>query len=213
MVKKITEVLDQYVADLFAQEDEALQWIQAEADRHDLPAISIRADEGRLLQTLMLAIGAKKAIEIGALAGYSGVWMARALPADGHLYSVEKSSKHAKIVRASFEKAGVAHKADVMEGSAMDMLRKLEGKAPFDFIFIDADKAAYKDYLAWSIEHLRVGGMVTAHNAFREGRIVNLQSDEDRAMDAFNRSLANNPRLESTIIGVGDGLAVGIKKG
>jgi len=213
MVKKITEVLDQYVADLFAQEDEALKWIQEEADRHDLPAISIRPDEGRLLQTLMLAIGAKKAIEIGALAGYSGVWIARALPADGHLYSVEKSSKHAKVVRRSFEKAGVANKADVMEGSAMDMLRKLESKAPFDFIFIDADKAAYKDYLAWSIEHLRVGGMVTAHNAFREGRIVDIQSDEDRAMDAFNRSLASDLRLESTIISVGDGLAVGIKKG
>lgn len=212
MAKQITEALNQYVADVFAPEDEVLRWIQDEADRQELPAISILPDEGRLLQMLMLAIGAKKVIEIGALAGYSGVWMARALPADGHLYSVEKSSKHAQIVRASFEKAGVADKADVMEGSAMDMLRKLEGKAPFDFIFIDADKAAYQDYLAWSIEHLRVGGMVTAHNAFREGRIVNLQSDEDRAMDAFNRSLANNPRLESTIIGVGDGLAVGIRK-
>lgn len=212
MAKQITEALNQYVADLFAPEDEVLRWIQDEADRHELPAISILPDEGRLLQMLMLAIGAKKVIEIGALAGYSGVWLARALPIGGHLYTLEKSSKHAKVVRASFEKAGVADRAEVMEGSALDMLKKLEPKAPFDFIFIDADKPGYKDYLAWSVEHLRSGGMVTAHNAFREGRVLTPQSEDDHGMDMFNRSLAGDPRLESTIIGVGDGLAVGIRK-
>lgn len=212
MAKHITEALDQYVADLFAPEDEALKWIQDEADRNELPAISIQPHEGRLLQILMKSIGAKQVIEIGALAGYSGVWLARALPVGGRLYSLEKSSKHAKVVRASFEKAGVADRAEVMEGSALDMLRKLEAKAPFDFIFIDADKASYKDYLAWSIDHLRVGGMVTAHNAYRDGRILDPQSDDDKGMDVFNRSLAGDARLDSTIIGVGDGLAVGIRK-
>jgi caffeoyl-CoA O-methyltransferase len=212
MAKEITEALDQYVADLFAPEDAVLKWIQEEADKHDLPAISIQPHEGRLLQILMKSIGAKKVIEIGALAGYSGVWLARALPVGGHMYTLEKSSKHAKVVRASFEKAGVADRAEVMEGSALDMLRKLEAKAPFDFIFIDADKASYKDYLAWSIDHLRPGGMVTAHNAYRDGAILDPQSDDDRGMDVFNRSLAGDARLESTIIGVGDGLAVGIRK-
>src|SRR5689334_5863534 len=96
--------LDDYVIDLFAREDDALRWIQAEADRNEMPQISIRAHEGRLLQILMRAIGAKKVVEVGALAGYSGVWLARALPTDGKLVTLEKSSKHAQVARASFER-------------------------------------------------------------------------------------------------------------
>ncbi len=204
--------LNTYITDLFAPEDDALRWIQAEAERNGLPAISILPFEGRLLQLLLHALGAKQIVEIGALAGYSGTWLARALPADGKLYTLEKSSKHAKVARAAYEKAGVANRVELIEGDAQESLRKLSAKGPFDFIFIDADKGGYPAYLAWAVENLRVGGMVAAHNALRHGRIIAPESDDDRAMIAFNQALADNPLLESGIIGVGDGLAVGIRR-
>ncbi len=212
MVKTIDNSVDQYIADLFAPEDEALAWIQAEADANGLPAINIRADEGRLLQMLLHALNARKIIEIGALAGYSGVWLARALPVGGKLYSLEVSSKHAAVVRAAFEHANLTDRAEVMEGDALDSLRKLAPHGPFDFVFIDADKERNPDYLAWSIENLRVGGMVAIHNALRNGGVLNPENAMDKAVAEFNKQLAADKRLESTIIAVGDGLAVGIKR-
>jgi caffeoyl-CoA O-methyltransferase len=212
VAKTINNPIDRYIADLFAPEDEVLQWIQAEADRQDIPPISIRADEGRLLQILMWAVGARTAVEIGVLAGYSGVWMARALPADGRLYALELSSRHARIARASFARAGVADRVELIEGRAMESLRRLEGRGPFDFIFIDADKGSYVEYLDWSAANLRPGGIVAAHNAIWGGNVLAPNNDHDRAVDAFNRALAADARLEATIIAAGDGLAVGIRK-
>jgi caffeoyl-CoA O-methyltransferase len=206
------ELLNQYVTDLFASEDEALQWIQSEAQRNGMPQISIKPFEGRMLQLLAQTVGAKKIVEIGTLAGYSGTWLARALPADGKLYTLEKSSKHAEIARSGFQRAGVSDKVELIEGSAIESLRKLSDKGPFDFVFIDADKLSYPEYLAWAVENLRVGGMVTAHNAFRNGRITMPENEEDRAMDVFNRAVAREKRLDSTILGVGDGMVMGIKK-
>ncbi len=207
-----SDQLDQYVNDLFAPDDDVLRWIRAETERNQMPPINIKPFDGRLLQILMIAIGARRAVEIGTLAGYSGVWMGRALPPDGKLYTLEKSSKHAEVARASFARAGLSAKIDLLEGSALDSLRKLAARGPFDFVFIDADKASYLDYLDWSVENLRPGGMIAAHNAFRDGKILAPQSDDDRAILAFNSTLASNPRLESTIIGVGDGMAVAVKK-
>lgn len=203
--------LSQYVTDLFVTEDDTLQWIQAETKRNDMPQISLSAEEGRLLQMLVMAVGAKKVVEIGALAGYSGTWIGRALPADGKLYTLEVSSKHAQVARASFEKAGLSDRIELIEGDAQDSLRKLSDKAPFDFVFIDADKGSYPKYLDWAVANLRVGGIVAAHNAFRGGRVVAPTSDDDRAMDDFNRTMAAHPQLESTILSIGDGMAVGIK--
>jgi len=204
--------LDEYVDALFVQEDDALKAIQDAATQHQLPAISVRAFEGRLLQMLVHMVGAKKVIEIGALAGYSGVWLARALPADGKLYTLEYSSKHAAVSRASFEQAGVHDRIELIEGRAVDSLAKLVDKGPFDLVFIDADKGSYPAYLQWAVENLRPGGLVAAHNAFRSGKVINQQSDEDRAMDAFNRAMAAESRLESFILAIGDGMAVGVKK-
>ncbi len=204
--------LDEYVDALFVQEDDALKAIQDAATQHQLPAISVRAFEGRLLQMLVHMVGAKKVIEVGALAGYSGVWLARALPADGKLYTLEYSSKHAAVSRASFEQAGVSNRVELIEGRAVDSLAKLVDKGPFDLVFIDADKVSYPAYLQWAVENLRPGGLVAAHNAFRSGKVIDQQSDEDRAMDAFNRAMAAEPQLESFILAIGDGMAVGVKK-
>jgi caffeoyl-CoA O-methyltransferase len=213
MDEQTQAALEQYVVELFASEDDALQWIQSETVRNDMPQISLKPEEGRLLQFLVQAVGARKAVEIGALAGYSGTWIARALPADGKLYTLEVSSKHAAVARASFEKAGVSDRVELIEGAALDSLRKLSAQGPFDFVFIDADKGGYPAYLEWAVANLRPGGMVAAHNAFRGGAVVNPGSDDDRAMDQFNRSIADNPQLQGTILSIGDGMAVGIKQG
>jgi caffeoyl-CoA O-methyltransferase len=151
-------------------------------------------------------------VEIGTLAGYSAIWMARALPPDGKLYTIEKSSKHAQIAQASFQRAGLDKKIELREGAASDWLPKLVGQGPFDFVFIDADKEGYPDYLNWAVENLRLGGIVTAHNAFRHGAVLAPKTNEDRGMDDFNKLIASDPRLESVILAVGDGMAAGIKK-
>ena len=212
MDSNLLERLDDYVNELFAPEDDALRWIQAEAERQSLPSISIQPFEGRLLQILLRSVGARKVVEIGALAGYSGVWMARALPSGGKLITLEKSSKHAAVARANFERAGVSDRVELREGDGMTLLGKLSAEGPFDFVFIDADKPSYPQYLTWTVDNLRAGGMVAAHNALRDGRVIAPESDDDRMMDAFNRALAAETRLDSFIIGVGDGMAVGIKK-
>lgn len=212
MNDRLRAQLDEYTSELFVQEDETLRWIQAQAESHQLPAISVRPFEGRLLQILVAMVGARTIVEIGALAGYSGTWLARALPADGKLYTLEKSAKHAAIARASFERAGVADRVHLLEGEAQASLRTLSERAPFDMVFLDADKVSYPSYLRWAVEHLRPGGLVAAHNAFRSGKVLNAQSDDDRAMDAFNRALAAEARLDSTILAIGDGMAVGIKR-
>lgn len=204
--------LEDYTASLFAPEDDVLRWIRAETEANDLPVINIRAYDGRVLQFLMTAITARTVVEIGTLAGYSAIWMGRALPPDGKLYTIEKSSKHAQIARASFQRAGLDKKIELREGAASDWLPKLSAQGPFDFVFIDADKEGYPDYLNWAVENLRLGGIVAAHNAFRHGAVLAPKTDEDRGMHDFNKLLASDPRLESMILAVGDGMAAGIKK-
>jgi caffeoyl-CoA O-methyltransferase len=208
----LNERLDQYVTDLFAREDDVLAWIKAETARHQMPAINLQPFEGRLLQFLIYAVGAQKVVEIGTLAGYSGVWIARALPPGGKLYTLEKTSKHAEVARANFERAGVADRVELLEGASRDQLPKLAARGPFDLVFIDADKGGYPSYLAWAVENLRPGGMVAAHNAFRHGQVLNPQTEEDRHIQTFNQTLADDSRLESMILAIGDGMAVGIKK-
>ncbi len=200
-----------YVTELFAQEDEVLAWIQAQTRLHNMPQISLSAQEGRLLQWLAQAVGARRIVEIGTLAGYSGTWLGRALPPGGVLHTLEVSSLHARVARASFERAGLTDRIQLHEGPALASLQRLSALAPWDLVFIDADKEGYPDYLAWALEHLRVGGVIASHNAFRGGRVLAPESADDGGMDSFNRALAAEPRLSSTIIAVGDGMAVGIK--
>lgn len=212
MATNLHEQFNQYITGFFAEEDAVLKHIQAEAQRHELPRISIQAHEGRLLQFLAQMIGAKRILEIGTLAGYSAVWLARALPDDGKLITLEVSSKHAAIARAHFDYAGLSHKVDVRQGQAMDLLRKLEHEAPFDMVFIDADKVSYGEYLNWAANHIRIGGLISAHNAFRNGQIFDPQSLDDKAMVEFNRQLAKDERLNSFILAIGDGLAVALRQ-
>lgn len=200
-----------YVIDLFAPEDDTLRWIQSEANRHGLPKISLAADEGRLLQVLIKAINARKVLEIGTLAGYSGTWIARALPADGKLITLEVSGKHASVARASFERAGVNDRTRVLEGEALPTLEKLAGEAPFDFVFLDADPENYPKYLHYIMEYLRPGGMITAHNALEGSPTANYRERRTEGMRAFNATLATDPRFTSVVLPFSAGIMVALK--
>lgn len=204
--------LNRYVTDLFAAEDTVLESIQAETLRHEMPQISLAPQEGRLLQFLLRAVGARKAVEIGTLAGYSGTWLARALPEDGKLYTLEVNPKHAAVARSNFERAGLNGRIELIEGPALESLNRIEPHGPFDFVFIDANKDGYPDYLGWAVQNLRQGGIVAAHNALRGGRVAAPRSEDDLGMHNFNRMLAAESQLFSTILSVGDGMAVGIKQ-
>ena len=154
MVETLNEKMNAYITDLFGRKDDALKHIQYETDRNSMPDISLEPFEGRLLQLLAEMVGAKKIVEIGTLAGYSGTWLARALPDHGKLITVEVSSKHANVARANFENAGLSGKVEVRQGDAHDILNKLSSQAPFDMVFIDADKDRYPFYLDWAIANL-----------------------------------------------------------
>lgn len=212
MDESTREAIDHYISQLFAPEDAALAHIQAEANRNNMPDISIQAFEGRLLQFLAQTVNARKIVEIGTLAGYSGAWLARALPSDGKLITLDVSEKHANVARANFANAGLSEKIEVRQGDARDLLRKLANEAPFDMVFIDADKDNYPFYLEWAIENVRQGGLIAAHNALRHGKIIAPDNDLDRAMVEFNKRIAEDTRLSSFILAVGDGMAVSLKK-
>jgi caffeoyl-CoA O-methyltransferase len=206
----------QYIRELFAPEDDVLQAIRQRADEHGFPRIHVDPAEGRMLQWLLAAVKARRVVEIGALAGYSGVWMARALPEDGRLISVEYDPEHAEVTRESFRQAGLSDRAEVRVGRAPGVLEALAAEGPFDAVFIDADKPHYPDMLAWATENVRLGGLVLAHNAFRRGQILNAAGHDDpdlRGVRALNQRMAEDPRLDSVIIPIGDGIAATIRVG
>ena len=211
MAHNLYSQFNDYVKENFVDEDEVLQFVRQETVRHEMPQISLEPYEGRMMQVIVAMSGAKKVVEIGTLAGYSAIWIARGLPDDGKLITIEASSKHAEVARNHFDKAGLHDKVRLYQGDGMQILNKIADDAPFDMVFIDADKVNYPNYLAWAVTNLRVGGTVMAHNAFWSGRIFSPESDDDHGLINFNQTLATHPQLMSTIIEVGDGLAVGVK--
>jgi caffeoyl-CoA O-methyltransferase len=206
--------LNDYLHELFGQEDEVLKTIRERSLDEGLPSIQIRPEDGLMLQFLLAANHARRVIELGTLAGYSGVWIGRILPEDGHLITVEVDEERAQVARESFRLAGLSDRVEVRVGDALRSLAGLAAEGPFDAIFIDATKTDYPAYLDWAVDHIRVGGLIIAHNAFRRGRIVepaNRHDDKVRGTLAFNRRLAEDPRLLGTIIPMGDGLAVAVR--
>ncbi len=206
---EIQDALSQYIVELYVDETDAQRQISEKTTTQGLPQIDLRAEEGWMLMFLTRLIQAKQVVEIGTLAGYSATWIARGLPDDGKLITLELDPKHANIARENLDANGVSHKVDILVGDATQNLKTLNG--PFDLVFIDADKEGYEVYLDWAINHVRKGGLITAHNAFQQGNIVAKVPDPHRAngakhIDAFNRRVAADKRLLSTIIPVGDGL-------
>ena len=189
MSDSLSQRYSRYVYELFVREDETLRRVREQTAARGLPQINLEPNEAKLLQMLVRLCGAKRVVEVGALAGYSGICIARALPADGRLFTIEVSSLHARVAREHFELAGLADKATVRQGAGVDVLPKLTREGPFDLMFIDADKGNYHNYLEWAAENLRLGGAVIADNAFWQGHIFDPQTDDDHAMVEFNRRL------------------------
>jgi caffeoyl-CoA O-methyltransferase len=202
-----------YVDALLEPEDPVLREIRERSAREGLPAIAIGPFDGRHLEVLARMAGARRIVEIGTLGGYSGVCLARALPADGRLDTFEREPHHAAVAAESFRRAGVADRVRVHVGPALERLAAIEPEGPFDLVFVDADKARYPDYLAWCERHLRVGGAVVADNVFRRAAFP-LDGDDPRARDgirSFNESLARSGRFRATLLPLEDGFAVGVK--
>ncbi len=175
------------------------------------PSIEVSNDTGALLATLVRATGARRVLEVGTLFGYSGIWMARELPADGHLDTIEIEQLRADAAEHWFERAGLAERVTVHRGAGLDVLATLPG--PYDVAFIDADKATYPDYVRLSLERLRPGGMVIADNAIRRGRIAESGGDADiEGTRAMHDLLAADRTLVATTVPVGDGLAIAVKR-
>jgi predicted O-methyltransferase YrrM len=201
-----------YVTDLFAVEDGALQSARASAAAAGLPAIQVKPDEAKLLQFLIKAVGARRVVEIGTLGGYSGIWIARALPADGQLITLEIEPCHAEVARRNLARADVADRVQIRVGPAQASLKALATEGPFDAVFIDADKPGYPAYLDWALSNVHPGGLIAAHNAFRHGGVLDPTSTDEKviATRQFNATLARNPKVLATIIQVGDGMAAAI---
>ena len=205
--------ISQYISSLFALEDSALQTAREESPKRGLPSISIKPEEGRFLQFLVRACGARKAVEIGTLGGYSGIWIARGLLPGGKLYTLDKESKHAEVAREHFAAAGLEDTVEILIGDAHRSLVEIRHLGPFDFIFIDAEKSGYPAYFDWALENTHPGSIIAAHNAFRKGTVAGLGEDDDHSdlMRKFNQQFAEEGRLISTIYPAGDGTLISVK--
>ena len=198
------KAVDRYLNDLLLPADAILD-AALEANRAaGLPAIDVSPLQGKLLQLLVRSQGARRILEIGTLGGYSTIWLARALPPDGCLITLEANLKHAEVARSNINRAGLGHLVDLRVGPAQDTLPRLvqENAAPFDFIFIDADKTGYPEYLRWSLKLSRAGTMIVADNVVREGAIIDPDSQDQnvRGVRHFFELLAAEPRLSATVL-------------
>jgi len=210
-----TRAYNDYIASLFAPQDSALAETLAEMEREHIPGINVSATEGKLLHLLALMVGAKRILEVGTLGGYSGIYLARALPEDGKLITLELDPHHAEVARRNLERAGVGHKAEIRVGPAAETLRQLSaaGEPPFDLIFIDADKGGYTEYLRQSLPLLREGGLLLGDNTLPDAVLT----QEDSGTKRYNAAVAERPELTTIVIpilrqhGI-DGLTVSFKR-
>jgi caffeoyl-CoA O-methyltransferase len=222
-VTPVPAELVEYVRDLFAPEEPALQALRQAARDFGMPVgWEISPDVGRLFQLLCRAVGARRVVEFGTLAGYSALWFARALPADGRVISIEFNPDYAAFAREQMARIEGGAKVEVRVGAALESLPALERevreqKAPFDVIFLDADKAHYPEFLDWSVRVLRPGGLLLADNVLRSESwhgqtLLDPAADDARilAIREFNRRLASDPRFTAIIIPMRAGIAAAI---
>lgn len=213
--------VDAYINDLFPSDPVLDAVLHATRDA-GMPQINVSPMQGRLLHVLALACNARNILEIGTLAGYSAIWMARALPADGRLITLEADPKHADVARANIARAGLAERVEVRLGMALAVLPQLaaEGSGPFDLIFIDADKENLTVYFDWAVRLARPSGLIIVDNVIRGGEVLNDSSSDAglQGVRRFNEALAADSRVTATILQmVGskgyDGMALAVVKG
>jgi predicted O-methyltransferase YrrM len=194
--------VDQYLADLLIPSDAALDAALKASSAASLPSIQVSPTQGKMLYLLALGIGARKILELGTLGAYSTIWLARALPAGGRLITLEADPKHAEVARANIARAGLANVVELHLGRAQETLPKLTAEAPFDLIFIDADKTGYPEYFQWAVKLSRRGTLIIADNVVRQGAVVEADSSDAnvQAVRRFYELVAAEPRVSSTAI-------------
>lgn len=208
----VTEEVAIYIEETATREDEVWERLRRATSRLPAGGMQIGADQARLLGWLVRLIGARRTLEIGTFTGASALAVAQALPDDGRVVACDVSEEWTSIAQRYWTEAGVRHKIDLRLGSALDTLAALrhEGGALFDFAFIDADKEPVWSYFEGTLALLRVGGLIAVDNTLWGGRIADpTASDPDtRALDAFNRRVTDDPRVDSVQLTVGDGLTL-----
>ncbi|MFG1381863.1 O-methyltransferase [Xanthobacter versatilis] len=196
--------MDDYIVERLLPADPVLEEALAASAKAGLPAISVSAAQGQMLHLFARMIGARRILEIGTLGGYSAIFLARALPADGKLVTLEFEPRHAEVARANLARAGLSDKVDLRVGRAIDTLPKLEaeGQGPFDLIFIDADKPSNPDYLHWALRLSRPGTVIICDNVVRSGKVLDSESSDANVIGVrrlFDLAGAD-PRLSSTAV-------------
>ena len=207
-------LLDNLFTDILHSEDDALRAARASADAAGLPRIEVSAQHAKLLSLLVRISGARRVLEIGTLGGYSTIALARAVGADGSVVTLEYAQAHADVARGNLERAGVADRVEIVVGAALDSLPALQQRGDtFDLVFIDADKPNYSNYYDLVFHKVRDGGFIIADNVLWSGKVTEVVKDENaEALDAFNRKVLADDRVENVLLPIRDGLMVMRKK-
>ena len=200
--RELLQEIDTYVEDLFTPSDEILEAALRDSRRAGLPEINVSPNQGRLLRLLVEIAGARRILEIGTLGGYSAIHLARGLPEDGELISLELDEHHADVARNNVARAGLSDTVEVRVGDAHRLLTDLieNGEEPFDLVFIDADKEGYPDYLEASLRLVRPGSLILGDNTIRGGTVLDPQEETARATRKFNRLVAEDSRLHGIVL-------------
>jgi len=224
MNKEMWTAVDDYINDQLVPSDPALDATLTACTDADLPAISVTPSQGKLLQMLARLVNAKNILEIGTLGGYSTIWLARALPADGRLITMEFDPKHAEVASRNIDSAGLSEMVELREGKALDLLPELaaEGLEAFDLIFIDADKCNNLQYFDWALRLSRKGSLIIVDNVVRDGRVIeaeSIETDPDiQGIRSLFKRMAAEPRIlctaQQTVGSKGyDGFAIALVTG
>jgi len=207
----------EYTRELFTTEGKDLQEISQDLSEQER-RMQLGPEEAKILFVLLRAINAKNIIEIGTLAGYSAIWMAKALPADGKIFCIESNQDRIPIIKKNAQKYNVSEKISIHEGKALDVLPSLEKHAPFDMIFIDADKGNYSNYLKWAENNIRKKGLIVGDNTFLFGSVYqkekpqNISKNSWIAMQEFNRRLSDPSKYSSIILPAAEGMTIAVKE-
>ncbi len=211
-----TPEIVEYISKRFNAEDEFLQKLRADSVEAGMPAINIGGEQGAFLQVQLLAMQAKHILEIGSLGGYSAITMARVIPADGTITCLEKDEQYCAFIRQKADEAGIGDKFHIYSGPATDFLQTHQPQNLYDFVFIDADKPNYSNYLNLVLPMVRTGGVIAADNTLAWGEIANETTNfEPRnvyALQQYNQFVSGHPQLTSCLVPVGDGMTISVKR-
>ncbi len=208
----LTEELYKYITDTFIQEDDILKQIVIDTEAKKIPLIQVSPETGKLLGMFIKMVGAKNVLEIGTLTGYSSIWMARALPPDGKITTLELSPEHAEEAKSNFKRAGLQDKIELVYGKALGSLNTLKDRT-FDLVFIDADKENCVNYFNKVIHMVRKGALIITDNTLRRGEVIDPNPGPGaKGIIAYNKLVAGDSRVESLLVPIDDGITISIVK-